>query len=255
MWNNLLAALILYTRLPFGRIKQVPHEAFSKATDFWPLVGFVTGGMLALGYALGLWLSGSLWMAALMALIFRLLGTGAFHEDGLADFFDGFGGGYNKERILAIMKDSHIGTYGVIALIIYFVMMLMSIHQLNPTSAMAVLWLADPLTKTISLSTIKVLPYARTAEQAKVGTVYTPPSGLRILLGLLPGVVALALFYWFGYAYIVWAVIPPLVLMSLLLVLMKHKIGGYTGDCCGASFLLCETAFYLGLIGVCNHLG
>ena len=120
---NLLAALIFFTRLPFWRLKEVPSACFKRVVPYWPLVGWLTGGIMA----------GTLWLAAqvmpitiawIVAIVSRLLVTGCLHEDGLADFFDGFGGGTTRERILAIMKDSHIGTYGVIALIIYFLLMM-----------------------------------------------------------------------------------------------------------------------------------
>jgi len=113
--KNIAAALIFFTRLPFWRLKvfQVSPEHFKQAINYWTVTGWLTGGVMA----------GTLWLSAwilpesvaiLIALLSRLLITGALHEDGLADFLDGFGGGNHKERILSIMKDSHIGTYGVL---------------------------------------------------------------------------------------------------------------------------------------------
>ena len=119
---NLLAAFIFFTRLPFWKLKEVPSECFKHVVPYWPLVGWLTGGIMV----------GTFWLAAqvmpvtwawILAIVSRLLVTGCLHEDGLADFFDGFGGGTTRERTLTIMKDSHIGTYGVIGLIIYFLMM------------------------------------------------------------------------------------------------------------------------------------
>ena len=119
---NILAAFIFFTRLPFWRIREVPAECFKHVVPYWPLSGWLTGGIMA-GV---LWLSAQILpfsVAVLLALAARLLITGALHEDGLADFFDGFGGGTNRERILSIMKDSHIGSYGVIGLIFYFLLL------------------------------------------------------------------------------------------------------------------------------------
>ena len=108
---KLLASLIFFTRLPFWKIADVPPVYFKRVVDYWPFVGWLTGGIMA----------GTLWITAeflpvqiavLMALAARLLVTGALHEDGLADFCDGFGGGTSRDKILSIMKDSHIGTYG-----------------------------------------------------------------------------------------------------------------------------------------------
>ena len=119
---KLLASLIFFTRLPFWKIADVPPVYFKRVVDYWPFVGWLTGGIMA----------GTLWITAeflpvqiavLMALAARLLVTGALHEDGLADFCDGFGGGTSRDKILSIMKDSHIGTYGVLGLLFYYGLM------------------------------------------------------------------------------------------------------------------------------------
>lgn len=121
--NNILASFIFFTRLPFWKIKEVPAECFKHVVPYWPLTGWLTGGLMAGA----LWLSGQILpvsIAWIIAVIVRLLVTGCLHEDGLADFMDGFGGGTTRERTLAIMKDSHIGSYGVIGLIFYFLLLL-----------------------------------------------------------------------------------------------------------------------------------
>lgn len=103
LMNNLLAALMFFTRLPFWRICTVPSECFRHVVSYWSLCGWLTGGVMALSF----WVF-STWfplpVAVLLALCARLFLTGALHEDGLADFFDGFGGGRDREGILRIMK-------------------------------------------------------------------------------------------------------------------------------------------------------
>lgn len=164
---NILAAFIFFTRLPFWRIREVPAECFKHVVPYWPLSGWLTGGIMA-GV---LWLSAQILpfsVAVLLALAARLLITGALHEDGLADFFDGFGGGTNRERILSIMKDSHIGSYGVIGLIFY------------PHSSMESFDVAPPLLrmyyidcrrhdKQADLITNHQLPALRTKRRRKQG--------------------------------------------------------------------------------------
>ena len=116
--HSILAAFIFFTRLPFWRIAQVPSESFKHVVSYWALVGWLTAGLsVFVLYISSLILPSNI--ALLLAILTRLLITGCLHEDGLADFFDGFGGGNTKERILSIMKDSHIGSYGVIGLISY----------------------------------------------------------------------------------------------------------------------------------------
>ena len=96
--------------------------------------------------------------AAILALAARLLVTGALHEDGLADFFDGFGGGTDRSRILAIMKDSHIGSYGVIGLICYFLLLTCLIAALPPHLAVCALLSFDAWNKFVAANLVN--PYA-----------------------------------------------------------------------------------------------
>src|SRR5574344_2487533 len=124
--NKILAAFIYFTRLPFYKIADVPRWYYSTVVEHWPLVGWLTGGVMAAVLYFGSWIF-PYPVAVILALAGRMLVTGAFHEDGLADFFDGFGGGGNdRQRILDIMKDSRIGTYGVLALVCYLLMMVIT---------------------------------------------------------------------------------------------------------------------------------
>ncbi len=171
--------------------------------------------------------------------------TGALHEDGLADFFDGFGGGTTKERTLEIMKDSHIGTYGVLGLILYFLLLYqLLVHIPFPFAVFAILS-ADPLCKLISSFITLVLPYARTAEASKSKVVYSKmslvPFAISMVAGLLPLLLLVDYRFWL-------AALLPVLMFILLTILMKRRLQGYTGDCCGAMFLLTELSFYLGLL-------
>ena len=135
--------------------------------------------------AVTLWV-GSLYLpyilAVLLAIIVRLLVTGALHEDGLADFCDGFGGGStglpekDRERTLRIMKDSFIGTYGVLGLILYFLLLwniLYSLSDLLPLWKMVICMIVvDVFSKFMSSMIVYFLPYARDAENAKNKIVY-----------------------------------------------------------------------------------
>ena len=131
-YDRIWAAFIFFTRLPFWRLHQPPKECYATVVEHWPLTGWLTGGLTAATLYVG-----SLYLpyavAVLLAIVVRLLVTGALHEDGLADFLDGFGGGgTDRERILAIMKDSHIGTYGVLGLLCYHLLLFASL-LLRPT--------------------------------------------------------------------------------------------------------------------------
>lgn len=241
---NLLAALIFFTRLPFWRLRKVPAQCFKHVVPYWPFAGWLTGGIMA-GI---LWLTAQVLpfpVAVLLALISRLLATGALHEDGLADFFDGFGGGTSRERILAIMKDSHIGSYGVIGLILYFLLSWTLLASLPLPLACIILLTGDAWSKFTSSQLINCLPYARKEEESKAKVVYDRMSAGEFLFGFVCGVLPLVLFlpmrFWM-------AAVCPLIALILLVVLMKRKLQGYTGDCCGATFLLSELSFYLGAV-------
>ena len=246
----LLATLIFFTRLPFWRIMDVPAEDFKRVVPRWPIVGWLTSLVMVLVF----WITSKvlpLTVAWILALLVRLILTGCLHEDGLADFFDGFGGGTTRERRLAIMKDSHMGTYGVIALIVYFALMLQLPAFLSRETLCLLVLCGDCWTKCCAAQLINLLPYARTEEEAKNKTVYERMKLGELLLcfffGLAPAfVITLAL----GLLPLrLLLLLPiPLVVMLLLALLMRSKIQGYTGDCCGATFLICELAFYFSVL-------
>jgi len=246
--KSIAAALVFFTRLPFWRLKafQVPSEYFSQVVNYWAVVGWLTGGVMA-GV---LWLSSQILpysIAIILALLSRLLITGALHEDGLADFLDGFGGGNNKERILAIMKDSHIGTYGVIGLILYFLLFYILLSSLPISIVCLIILIADPLCKLISSQITRFLVYARTAETSKSKTVYEKISVKTFIISCIFGLLPLILIPDIRYLS---AIILPVIIFFCLVFLMKKKINGYTGDCCGAMFLLCELSFYIGIVAI-----
>ena len=146
---RILAAFIFFTRLPFWRLAEVPSEYFKNVVSRWALVGWLTAGLSVIVlYTASLILPAS--VAVLLAIVTRLLITGCLHEDGLADFFDGFGGGTSRERILSIMKDSHIGSYGVIGLILYFSLLYTLLSSLPPALAGSAILAGDPFSKGVA---------------------------------------------------------------------------------------------------------
>lgn len=244
IFSRIIAALIFFTRLPFWRLHQPPKEAYATVVEHWPLVGWLTGGMMA-ATLFGACHILPFPVAVLIAIVVRLLVTGALHEDGLADFFDGFGGGTDRQRILTIMKDSHIGTYGVIALIFYFLLLWGILISLPPMTAVFAILAADPLAKMFSSQIVNFMPYARREEDAKNKTIYRPISmGATVSLavqGLLP---SLPLILFTDVAW--WlTVLAPILTVAFLFHFIWRKLRGYTGDCCGAVCLLSELSFYL----------
>lgn len=238
---KILAAFIFFTRLPFWRIREVAPEHFKQVVPYWPLTGWLTGGIMAAT----LWVTGQflpISLAWIIAIITRLVITGCLHEDGLADFIDGFGGGTTRERILAIMKDSHIGSYGVIGLILYF-LLLSQLDSLPLNLLCAIVFSGDCWSKFCASQLINYLPYARKEEESKAKVVYNRMKWSELLFAFICGALPFLLFL----PIKIWlATLFPLLTFFLLYRLIKSRLQGYSGDCCGATFLLCELSFYIG---------
>lgn len=242
--ERVFAAFIFFTRIPFWRLHQPPKEAYATVVEHWPLTGWLTGGIMAAAL-FGACHIFPFPIAVALAIVVRLFVTGALHEDGLADFFDGFGGGTDRQRILVIMKDSHIGTYGVIALIFYFLLLWNVLCSMQPMTAVLAILAADPVAKMLSSQIVNFMPYARKEEDAKNKTVYRPISmGATASLavqGLLPSIPLLL------FTEVTWwlAVLAPILIVAFLFLFVWRKLHGYTGDCCGAVCLMAELSFYL----------
>ena len=247
-YDRIWAALIFFTRLPFWRLYQPPKACYETVVEHWPLVGWLTGGVMAATlYGASMVLPYQ--VAVLVAIAMRLLLTGALHEDGLADFLDGFGGGgNNRQRILDIMKDSHIGTYGVIGLVLYLLLLFFCLSSMSPEMAALAILAADPYAKMLTAQLVSMMPYARREEEAKAKVIYrkiTLVSGVSLAVqGLLP----IGLFVW--YMGIVWEtlIFIPALVMYFFYLLIWRRLHGYTGDCCGAVCLMVELSVYLTLM-------
>ena len=250
--KRICAAFIFFTRLPIWKLVNPPQEAYMDVVVWWPVVGWLTGGLTAflmwtLSYIVA-------WpIAVILALIVRLLLTGALHEDGLADFCDGFGCGGNKDRILAIMKDSHIGTYGVIGLIMYFLLTFAILTSLPVKIAVLGFFAADSYSKACAAQITNRLPYAR-LEGAKNKISYSKMSLAKLLVCIVTGIIPLGIAVTILGIKMFAAVILPYFVFIWLINLMRHKIGGYTGDCCGAMFLLIELSFLTGIALITHTL-
>lgn len=247
--DNLLAGLTLFTRFPFWKIKEIPGDAFKRAIEWWPLAGWITGGTMSITFVLAsqLW---SFHIALVLAIIARVLVTGALHEDGLADVFDGLGGGTTPKRRLEIMKDSHIGTYGVVGLILYYALLYITLLSAQEYIHWSIFLIFDPWCKAISAQIVNLLPYVRPVEDSKIKAVYQRISFGASIRELIIGILPLALWItWnIGHGIVISKLLMsyalplciPFCILFILKNLYKKNIGGYTGDCCGATFLILE---------------
>ena len=249
-YDRIWAAFIFFTRLPFWRLHQPPKSSYTSVVEWWPLTGWLTGGAMAATLYFG-----SMVMpypiVVIAAIVVRLLITGALHEDGLADFLDGFGGGgTDRQRILDIMKDSHIGTYGVLGLILYELLLFAALFSMSPEMAALTILAADPYSKMVTSELIIMMPYARTEETAKNKTVYRKIEWKAGVCLAIQGLLPMVAFLW--YTNLSWEMVIflPCLVMYFLYLLIWRRIHGYTGDCCGAVCLLVELSVYLVVCGL-----
>ena len=236
-------ALMLLTRLPAGRIDD-PVPAMKYAAWAYPLAGLAVGGIggaaLWLGQALGLPALAS----SFIALAAMALATGAMHEDGLADTADGFGGGATRERKLEIMRDSRIGSYGVLALVLVIGLRASALAALMPGLAGALVVIAGAMASRAVLPIVMAhLPPARTDGLGRsAGSPEMPVWAGALAIGLLALLVFLPFSAWVPALLAGGAAALAVSRMAL------RQIGGQTGDTLGATQLLTETAILLAAV-------
>lgn len=245
-WVILLLALQFLTRLPVPASAGFTPERLTASTRYHPLVGVLIGALVALVYAAAL-LAWPPLVAVLLSLAASLLLTGAFHEDGLADMFDGVGGGLTRERALEIMKDSRLGTYGTAALVLALGLKVALLAAMPPGVVILALILGHGLSRFSSVLVIATSAYVRDHGTGKPVADGLSRESLAIAAGT-------ALVLWLGLALGLGPVAALLGLLGLALGhwgirrVFERKLGGYTGDCLGAVQQGSELGFYLGLL-------
>ncbi|MEX0604061.1 MAG: adenosylcobinamide-GDP ribazoletransferase [Marinobacter sp.] len=241
-WQAFWLALGFLTRIPMLARIDYSQALMNQSSVYFPLVGLLLGGLYAaLFYGLNLALNPLI--CILLVMSFHLWITGAFHEDGLADSLDALGGGYTVEARLRIMKDSRIGTYGTVALVMALGLkaaLLVDIDQI---------WLALVIAPCASRLTPLLLMYLMTyvtdPDKSKSKPVAERFSGARLWV---------ASFFVLGISLVLWAWWPLLAVPILIAVAvvtfcwgrnLKRTLGGYTGDALGASVVFTELALLL----------
>ncbi len=226
--RSLLVALGFLTRLPVPRIE----GDFAAAVRMYPLVGLVIGTLVAAAGWLGA--QADPWIGALLALLIWTWITGALHLDGLGDLADGMGAAHgDRTRLLAVMGDPHIGSFGVIAIVLQLAAKLVLLHLLLPHHALALI--AIPATARLG-----PLAWARYLQPLKPGGL-----GAAIAGAIRPQ----DLIGWTAILIAACVTLPPLTLaipaIALLAWWFRHKLGGITGDVHGAGIELTETILLL----------
>ena len=245
----LLTAVQFYTRLPVPVWVGHSDNLLNKATVYFPVVGWLVGGVAAAVYVSGQLLFRNNGVALLLSLGASVLLTGAFHEDGFADTCDGFGSGWTKPKILEIMKDSRLGTYGAVGLGLLLGLKLVALRGLPATGVGAALLVAHPLSRATALTCIFTHEYARENEDSKAKPVAKKISRAELAAGLLLG--ALPLLAYAGLTRcptLLWVFVPLGLVQTSMARYFHRWIGGYTGDCLGAIQQVAEVVIYLFLL-------
>ena len=244
------AALAFFTRIPLRA--PLPGGALAAALAWFPAVGVLVGTWAAV---LLLAVS-TLWPATVavpVALVATLWLTGALHEDGWADCCDGLAGGRDAEHALAIMRDPHCGSFamvGLVSLLGLKALALIELAFISPLVAASALLAAHPLSRLAALQISDHLPYARAGSVSRASALVAPGHGQRAV-ALLAGLLPLLLLPWQQ------ALLLPII--AVLTVawaarLFRSRLGGYTGDCLGATQQAVETLCYLTLTASWNFI-
>ncbi|WP_269713577.1 adenosylcobinamide-GDP ribazoletransferase [Caulobacter sp. NIBR2454] len=236
-------AVQFLTRLPTPKLSRFEPDWTTRSARWFPLVGQIVGGLSALVLlaAAHFWIS---WIAALLAVAAGVLITGAFHEDGLADTADGLGGGQTPERRLEIMKDSRVGTYGVIALVLVLGLKVAALASLAPVIAALALLAAHGAGRAAAVLVMRLSPYAGDASVAKWKPV---PDGVRWGEVLMAALIAVWPMVFLPAGNLLLGLGIGGVLALAVVFLARRLLGGHTGDVLGAVEQVFELGFLLGL--------
>ena len=238
--NIFFNAVLYYTRISVPKSVDCNNENLAKAYRYFPLIGYLVGAIAACIFTSAAYFLPQ-GIAIVLAMIAMILCTGALHEDGLADFCDGFGASPNKVEVLRIMKDSHIGTYGVIALILSFLIKFQAMNSLDISSVALAFLLAQGASRLAPMLLIYTLPYAR-LENSKIPQATLGISKFSLVVIIITALVPI---FFYDYRLAIIYTIANILLFLGLRMIIKKRIGGFTGDTAGAVQQLSEILFYV----------
>ena len=250
----ILVAVQFLTRIPVPSFKHYDPQWLHQSSRHFPAVGLLVGLLCAGVFWLGSLLFTPL-VAAVLSTAFGIKLTGAFHEDGLADSCDGLGGGLTRERTLTIMKDSRLGTYGVLGLVSALLLKISLLASMPIPIAVIALIIGHTASRLLCISLLSLLPYGGEIEHAKAKPMaqqLTPIQGLYSSGWLILAIILVALIFpntmqQIGLAQWLLAMILALIATDYMRRLLRRRLDGYTGDGLGATQQLSEIAIYIGL--------
>jgi adenosylcobinamide-GDP ribazoletransferase len=252
-----LVATQFLTRLPVPVLPDFQPIWLTRSARYFPLVGAIVGAI-----NFGVWWLCSRWFPPVIAvglmLGASLLVTGAFHEDGFADTCDGFGGGTTPEEMLAIMKDSRIGAYGAIGIVMLLGLKWATLVTIPAPSFALLIVASHVMSRWCSIGLTWRLKYVRSDGEGKSGLLAGSLSGFDWLFSGMLGAVALLpvaltndlVPYSTTIRCLAGATLASLITAGTAAAYFKKRVGGYTGDCLGAVQQISELSFLLAAIAL-----
>jgi adenosylcobinamide-GDP ribazoletransferase len=246
--SSFLAAVQFLTTIPVGNTKS--PDALRRCAKYFPLVGALVGTAIATLIAAAGWIW-PLWLAVLIGLVVETLLTGALHEDALADFCDAFGGGWSRQHVLAILKDSRVGTYGAVALVLGLALRAGATYELVEHAGLShwQVWFSAIVASavlgrwTMLYLLVRIPPIAgRESLTRQVG------ADLRtsdLLLGSLWCLIGVAPFAFFMPKQFTLSLVLSMPIVALLMLQIQRKLGGVTGDCLGCTCFVTQALILL----------
>jgi adenosylcobinamide-GDP ribazoletransferase len=259
-------AMMFLTRLPVPRFTDHSPDYLEKSVRYFPLIGWMVAALSALPFLIfNKYISEDI--AIVASIIAGILTTGAFHEDGFADVCDAFGGGWTKEKILLIMKDSRLGSYGVIGMMAILFCKFLLLKELpkftpdlqapstnifyNYRYFLVTLLAAHSLSRLMPVLVMRYYEYVTDPEGSKSKpTAAQKPTFPALLVPIVTALIPFVLLPW----QFLLTILPVVYIAFSLAKYFKKWIGGYTGDCLGAIQQVSELSFYLGMIIIWRYV-
>ncbi|CAL2104850.1 Adenosylcobinamide-GDP ribazoletransferase [Tenacibaculum sp. 190524A02b] len=241
-------AVLFFTRIPCPKWVDHSPEILNKSSRYFSLVGILVGSIAAATYYISSLLLPTE-IAILLSMISSVWITGAFHEDGFADVCDGFGGGWTKEKILTIMKDSRLGTFGVSGLIFILALKFLALYYLqnHVINLLLVIVSGHSLSRFIATILLYTHNYVRDIDSSKIKPTTKQMSLKSLVISAIFGVLPL---FFFQKPMLFLVLIPLLLTYWYMGHFFKKWIGGQTGDCAGALQQVSEIVFYLSILAL-----
>jgi adenosylcobinamide-GDP ribazoletransferase len=241
-----LGAVRFFTRITVS--DRIPHSSdlLNHAARYFPAVGLIVGLISAIVFSLSfLVLPQSI--SILLAMAASIYLTGAFHEDGLTDMTDGLGGGWDKLRILDIMKDSRVGSYGVVMIIMVLAIKFGCLTEIQAALVPVMLITGHAFSRYCSVLIMAGMRYVREDTLSKSKPLATQLTSNALIVATCFGLIPLL---WLPFDAMLTGMISGVAITVWLGRKLQKWLGGYTGDCLGAVQQLSEVAFYLGVLAV-----